>query len=465
MDEAAKGAFVRAPRVLVAATASDVGKTTVVCGMLRALARRGLRLRACKCGPDYLDPQFHHAVLGVPSRNLDLFLTGEELVRELVARGALDADLTVIEGAMGYYDGIARSAEASAYDVARVTRTPVVLVVDARGRALSVAAEVAGYARFREPSMVAGVILNRASAGYAPALASMIEAETGVPVLGHVPVVAEAALGRRHLGLVAASEVEGLQRKVDALADVMEATVDLDALLALARGAEPLEFGPQVPPVPREARPLVAVARDEAFSFYYEDALELLERLGARLVAFSPVHDEGLPAGACGLVLGGGYPELHARDLSRNTSMRDAVRQAIAAGTPTIAECGGFLYLHESLEDGDGVAWPMVGAVRGRAYGRDRLGHFGYVTLTARTDGLLARRGETLPAHEFHYWQSTDPGDGFHAQKPQTTRGWDCVVSGPSLFAGFPHLHLGGRPEAARRFVDACAAFGERGAR
>jgi cobyrinic acid a,c-diamide synthase len=208
------------------------------------------------------------------------------------------------------------------------------------------------------------------------------------------------------------------------------------------------------------AHPTIAVARDEAFSFYYDETFDLFERLGARLAFFSPLHDSSLPADACGLYVGGGYPELHARELSENTAMVNAVRMAIEDGMPTIAECGGFLYLHEELEDAEGTYWPLVGVVPGRAYKTDRLRRFGYITLTARRDGLLARTGEQLRAHEFHYWDSDDPGDAFHAQKPQSARSWDCVISTPTLYAGFPHLYLAGQPEVARRFVGACAAYG-----
>lgn len=454
------GVPANAPRLLVAATASGAGKTTVVCGLLRALRRRGVRVQACKCGPDYIDPQFHREVIGVPSRNLDLFLADADLVRELLAAGAAKSDVTVVEGAMGYYDGIGEGTDASSYDVARATQTPVVLVVDARGRALSVAAEVAGFARFREPSLVAGVILNRAPRGFCARLRAMVERETGVPVLGCVPQLDAATLGSRHLGLVGAREVEDLGARVDVLADALEEGVDLEALLGIARGAVPLSSGPREVPGPCAARPVVAVARDEAFCFYYEDSLALLERLGARVASFSPLRDDALPPGACGLYLGGGYPELHAEALSRNVAMRARVREAIEAGMPTIAECGGFLYLHQTLEDARGREWPMAGAVGGRAFPLGRLASFGYVTMTARQDGLLAGAGQSLRAHEFHYWESSEPGAAFHAQKPQGARGWDCVVGTPTLHAGFPHLYLNGCPEAARRFVDACAAYG-----
>lgn len=449
-----------APRLMIAGTASGSGKTTLVVGLLCALRRRGLRVQACKCGPDYLDSLLHTRVLGMPSRNLDLFLGDVPLVRELVARGAQVSDLTLIEGVMGYYDGIAQGHDASSYELAHVTNTPVVLVVDARGRALSVAAEVKGFRCLRTPSHVAGVILNHVSKGYYPALKAMVERETDVRVLGFVPTIDEIRIESRHLGLVGPHEVADLESKVDRLASVLEQTLDVDALLEVAQGADLLSWEPGALPAPCVGQPLIAVARDEAMSFYYEDALALLEQLGARLVSFSPLRDAALPAGTCGLYLGGGYPELHARGLSENVSLRAEIRDALESGMPCVAECGGFLYLHRTLEDEAGVVWPMVGVVDGHAFARGKLGRFGYVTLVAQGDGLLERTGERLAAHEFHYWDSTSPGAAFHACKPLSSRGWDCVVSTPTLYAGFPHLYLPGAPRAARRFVSACAAFG-----
>lgn len=448
-------------RLMICSAASGMGKTTLTCGLIRALMNRGLSVAACKCGPDFIDPMFHREVLGAPSCNLDLFLAGERLVRELVAHAATEAQVTIIEGAMGYYDGIAQSAVASAYDVARVTETPAVLVVDGRGRALSVCAEVRGFRDFRTPSQVAGVILNQVSPGYAATMSEMIERECGVTVLGYVPRLDDAVFESRHLGLVSAAEVAGLKAKVDTVAQALGKTVDLDRLLQLAHTAPDLTFEPRELPVPVVGEPLVAVAEDAAFSFYYPETLDLLERLGARLVRFSPLCDKRLPEGVCGLYLGGGYPELHARELSANESLRTQISRLVAGGLPTIAECGGFLYLHETLADAEGVTYPMVGAVPGHAYGRGRFGRFGYVTLTAAHDSLLARAGDELPAHEFHYWESSDSGASFCARKPQSTRSWDCVVATESLHAGFPHLYLAARPEAARRFVRACAMFGQ----
>ena len=416
---------------------------------------------ACKSGPDYIDPMFHSHVLGAQSCNLDLFFFPPATARELLARCAAHADVTVMEGAMGYYDGIAMSAEASAWDLARATGTPAVLVADGRGRALSAAAEIRGFQRFRQDSGIAGVILNRTSPMLYPRLAETIEQETGLPVLGYLPVLEDCVLESRHLGLVTAAEVKDLRQKLDRLADQAEKTVDLDGLLALARTAPPLaEASCPLPAALPAPHPRIAVARDEAFCFYYEASLQVLRDLGAEVVEYSPMKDRALPDDVQGLYLGGGYPELYARQLAENTAMRRSVHDAVTGGLPTIAECGGFLYLHRSLKDADGTPWPMAGVLEAEAYPMGKLGRFGYVTLTAESDSLLFRRGETVPAHEFHYWDSTAPGSAFLAQKPRSSRAWQAGVATDTLYAGFPHFHFASRPEAARRFLEAAQAFG-----
>ena len=253
----------------------------------------------------------------------------------------------------------------------------------------------------------------------------------------------------------------GLKEKLHKLAAQAEKTVNLDGLLALAASAPDLNAGPLDLPEPVEGEPVIAVARDKAFCFYYADGLELLEQLGARLVEFSPLEDQALPEGTCGLYLGGGYPELLAEQLSQNTAMLSAIRDAVANGLPTVAECGGFLYLHAMLEDTNGRDWPMAGVIPGRAWNTGKLGRFGYVTLTARADGLLCGAGDQLPAHEFHYWDSQHPGDSFRAQKPLSDRGWDCGVHTPTLYAGFPHFHFWAQPHMARNFVAAARRYKE----
>ena len=450
----------KAPRLLICAPASGGGKTTFTCGLLQAFANRGLALQACKCGPDYIDPMFHREVIGADSRNLDLFFMDRAQVRELVAEGARAADVTVIEGVMGYYDGIAVSDEASAWDVANTLEAPAILVVDGRGRARSIAAEVLGFTRFREPSRIAGVVVNRCSAMLYPRLKQLIEQECGVPALGYVPVLdADCSLESRHLGLVTASEVEGLKAKLNKIAAVLEESVDVDGLLQLARSAPSLAYEPRALPAAQALRPRIAVAFDDAFCFYYSDTLRLMEQLGAELAYFSPLADGRLPEGASGLYLGGGYPELHCAELSGNTALLAEVRRAIAGGMPTIAECGGFMFLHEQLEDDRGTLWPMAGVIPGRSYRTPRLSRFGYISITAKEDSLLCAAGDTLPAHEFHYWDSDAPGDAFHAQKPQSARSWECAHATPTLYAGYPHLCLHARPESLSRFVSACENY------
>lgn len=449
-------------RVLLCAPGSGCGKTTITCALLQALVDRGMEPVAFKSGPDYIDPMFHSEVIGARSRNLDLFLMGKSgVLASLRENGA--GHMAVIEGAMGYYDGIGMSSRASAYDLARQTKTPAVLIVDARGSALSLAALIAGFRDFRPDSAIRGVILNRVSPMLYPRLKTAIETQTGLRVYGFLPVCPEAALESRHLGLVTAAEVADLKQKLGSLAELAERYLDVDGLLALAAQAPDVPEADAQPLSPVPGRPRIGVARDRAFCFYYEDALRLLERLGAQIVPFSPLADQALPEGLDGLYLGGGYPELYGRELSQNETMRRCVREAVLSGMPTVAECGGFLYLHARLEDSEGMFWPMVGVLPCRAVRTDKLNQFGYVNLKAQKDGLLAGLGENLHAHEFHYWRSEQPGADFRAEKPQSERFWTCAYHGPSLYAGFPHVHFCGVPHAARRFVQACANYQSKG--
>ena len=358
------------PRILVAAPASGGGKTTLACGLLQLLTERGLRPAAFKCGPDFIDPLFHREIIGAASANLDLFFTGEETVRGLMLRGSEGCGMAVLEGVMGYYDGLGGVSErAGSFHLARATGTPAVLAVDVRGASLSLAALVKGFLEFRRPSGIRALFLNRCSQPLFSLLRPMLEQETGLPVLGYLPPSPELALESRHLGLVTPQDAERLREKLGKLAALLRGTLDLDRLLELAGQAPPVEAA-----LPRAAcltgdRPVrLAVARDRAFCFYYQESLALLEELGAQLVPFSPLRDDALPQGVHGLYLGGGYPELWAEQLAGNSFMRRSVRQAVAAGLPTLAECGGFLYLHRELEDREGRSFPMAGALPFRAF-------------------------------------------------------------------------------------------------
>lgn len=444
------------PRLLFAAPASGSGKTTVVCGLLRALKNRGKKVRAFKCGPDFIDPLFHETVVGVPSGTLDLFFSDRDQLKRLFCRHAAGAEISLIEGVMGYYDGLGAATDrASSYAVSRALDAPVVLIVDGRGQSLSALATLEGFLRFREDSRIRGVIFNRMSESVYTALKPQVEA-LGVRPLGFVPRAPEVMVESRHLGLVTPGEIEDLGQKLDALAALLEKTVDMEGLLALAAEAPALEAppAPSIPPLPRTR---IAVARDEAFCFLYRDNLDLLADYGAEPVFFSPLHDASLPAGAQGLILPGGYPELYARALSENEPMRRSVREAVQRGLPCLAECGGFLYLHRELEDMEGRFWPMAGVLDARAYRTSRLGRFGYITLTAKADTAFLPAGETVRGHEFHYFESESCGDALHAQKPTGNRGWDCGHSQGNLLMGFPHLYYPSDPQLIERFLRACA--------
>ena len=440
-----------APRLLLAGTGSGCGKTTVTTALLRALARRGEPLCAFKCGPDYIDPMFHTAVLGLPSRNLDLFFEDACGVRGQLARHIPPNGMGLIEGVMGFYDGVSGTSDtASAAHLARVTDTPAVLIVRPKGQSLSLAAQIHGFRTFAENTL-AGVILNGVSAGMYPFYKQIAE-KAGLPVFGFLPPVPEAEIPDRHLGLVTAAELTDLREKIEKLADAAEQGLELDALCALARTAKPLaDTGA---PLSRAAeKPVrIAVAQDRAFCFYYEDNFDVLRALGATLVPFSPLADQALPEQIDGLYLGGGYPELYTEQLAANRTMRASVAGAIRNGLPTLAECGGFLYLMQTLDGAE-----MAGVLPTAAHMTKKLQPFGYVTLTAKQDNLLCRAGDSFPAHEFHYAQAVDNGGAFRAVKPNG-RAWDCGFASETLYAGFPHLYFRAAPEAAARFVRICAA-------
>ena len=441
---------------LLAAPRSGSGKTTMTCALLMALKRRGCAPCAFKSGPDYIDPMFHRAVLGVESRSLDLFFSAPETVRTLYARGAAGHGAAVCEGAMGFYDGLGGvSDRASAWHLADTLGLPVLLVVEPKGQSLTLAAELKGLVNFRTPSHIAGILLNNCTARMHALLAPMLEEETGLPVLGFLPKLPEAVIGSRHLGLYTAAEVENLQQKLALLADAAEEHIDWPRLLALCEKEPPaLPVQPETPP----ARVRIAVAQDEAFCFTYAETLEAFRDAGAEVVFFSPLRDTALPENIGGLYLPGGYPELHARELSENTSLLREIKQKIESGLPTAAECGGFLYLGQSLTDAEGQSWPMAGVLPGEAKDAGRLVRFGYAALSADSDSMLFRAGESFPIHEFHHWDSTANGVALAAKKPVGGAEWRCGFVNEHFYAGFPHLYWAGTP-LPQRFAAAAENY------
>lgn len=448
------------PRIVLAGTGSGSGKTWFTCALLRACTLRKMKISAFKCGPDYIDPMYHREVLGVPSRNLDLFFTGEEETRALFLADQ-ETELSVIEGVMGLYDGLGGiSEEASTYHLAKALSAPILLIVHCHGKGRSVAAEISGFLNMDRERLIKGVILNRVSDAFFGSIKSVVEELTGIPVMGYLPERSQWHMESRHLGLKLPGEKESLLENVTAAAQQLEKTVDLDGILRLAVEEDekhPLtakKFPWLAPKAERMEKVKVGVARDEAFCFYYRDNLRLLENAGAELVPFSPLHDRKLPEGICGILLGGGYPELWAKELAENIELREQIRSVLLSGLPSLAECGGFMYLHDQIRLENGEEYPMVGVISGKSYYTGKSVRFGYAEFSSEELGLRIR------GHEFHYFDSEQCGQSCIARKPISGREWQCMHAGEDHLWGFGHLYYPSAPEFAERFVGLCRSFG-----
>lgn len=482
---------IRIPRILIAAPGSGSGKTLLTCALLRLFQRKGIRAAAFKCGPDFIDPMFHKKVLGTPSRNLDLYLAGEDGVRRSFAAGFEDArrsfsagcegaQIAIIEGVMGYFDGTGASGmEGSSYHLASVLQAPVLLAADVRGMSRSAAALIKGFADYGKQKMIRGVFLNCVSPAMADRISGWLVSEAVIPVLGSLPADDSLRIESRHLGLVEPDEIPDLLQKIDHAADLLEQTLNLELLLEIAKSApvlrvekESLKAPGTVPEsdwkdaLPESAREdsaakaspvTIAVAEDEAFSFYYEDNLDLLEELGAEIVRFSPLHDREIPE-ADGLLIGGGYPELKAQELAANIFMVSSIRRAAEQGMPMLAECGGFQYLQEKLVDAEGNVHRMCGVLKGSSRMTKKLVRFGYVEVSG--EGLYFGPGRAIRGHEFHYSESSNNGNACRAVKPDG-RAWDCMVVQGRITAGYPHLYYRSDPAFAEAFVAECRKYRE----
>lgn len=458
-------------RILIAGTNSGCGKTTVTCALMKALMDKGLIVAPFKCGPDYIDPMFHKHITGRASVNLDLFFTDGLGLKAILERRLAGCDIGVIEGVMGLYDGIGTTWAASAFDVALQSETPIVLVLNARGMSLSVAAEIEGFKNFGNSSLIKGVILNRITKGAYTFFKAAIEERTGVKVLGYMPQQADAVIESRHLGLITADEIVDLDDKVSLLAKCAANTVDLDGLLEIASTAAPLHAmhvkeGASVKTdmdlKAESGKPAkLAVALDKAFCFYYDENFELFKQLGIDLEFFSPLNNEPVPEGACGIYIGGGYPEVYAKTLSDNERTRLSVSRAYRKGMPIVAECGGFMYLHDRIIDAEGEGYPMCGIIPGAARMTKKLGPFGYVKLRLTEDCLLGRAGAVMRGHEFHYSVSDNPGGCIEVSK-SGGRSWTEGYISPSLYAAYPHLYFPGSPESALYFKQAMIEYDKR---
>lgn len=451
---------------MITAASSGSGKTMITCGLLELFKRKGLNPLACKCGPDYIDGLFHKQVLELEGMNLDSYFEAPEELRDKYSRLS-KGHLPVVEGVMGYFDGLGGSTtRASSWEVAHILDLPAVLVVDARGASVSLAALIKGFLEFERSmgSQIKAVIFNRISPMLYPRIRELVERETGIRAAGFVPELDFLKVGSRHLGLVLPEEIAGLREQMNRLGKCLEETIDWEFLAEL--GAEKEERD-ALEEENTEASCTAAfsfrlgIAMDEAFCFYYQDNLRLLERLGGELVYFSPIHDRSLPEQLDGLILGGGYPELYCEALSLNESMRESVKKAAEGGLPVLGECGGYLYLLEELEAEDGRIWPMTGVLKGKGYKKGKNSRFGYIGVEAEKDSLYLKPGEQIRGHEFHYWDCEVLEEEWvmRAKKPVGNRSWPCIRIKNQVMAGFPHLFYPSCPAFAVRFAKACVRY------
>ena len=482
-----KDEYMKINRFMIAAPKSGSGKTMITCALLQLLKDSGKNVLSYKCGPDYIDPMFHKKVLGVPSKNLDTFFTDEKTTVQLFLDERADGDFAVLEGVMGLYDGLGGIYEqGSSYHLAKVTQTPIILVVDAKGMGKSVLALIAGFLQYDTHHLIKGVLLNRMSKGYYDIIKPLIEKELSVKVVGYFPEQKDIGLSSRHLGLVMPDELSDIKKQLNEIADRLKKTIDMDLFIDIAKAADEIGDSGSADKDKRQTLKNaelmrlqdqnntvnIAVAMDEAFCFYYEDNLRMLEKCGAQLLYFSPLHDTKLPKDCDAMLLGGGYPELYAKELSKNVSMLNAIKKAFRAGMPTVAECGGFMYLHTYIRNicddtdeqnkadvqnkadiqNDMNKSKLVGALDGECHFKGKLVRFGYIELTEKHINFLPPN-EKIKAHEFHYYDSTDNGADCIATKPATGRNYDCVISRDNYWLGFPHLYYPSNPHFAESLV------------
>lgn len=425
-------------RLIIAAAASHSGKTLITCALLRIMQRKGLAVSSFKCGPDYIDPMFHRKVLHVPSRNLDLYLAGQNGV--IGSLSVHQKDISIIEGVMGYFDG----RPASSYDMACLTQTPVLFIADVYGMAESMIPLLQGFIDYQRKPWIQGIFLNRISDSYYESIKDQLSQSVSIPIVGHLPNFKKQFLKERHLGLVQPDEMGSLQMALDQCAKEVEKRLDWEALWQCA-DAKTLRTVPQ--PIHIEKKQKIGIAYDEAFSFYYPENMEMLENRGMCIQLFSLLHDKKLPD-VDGLIIGGGYPELYAKALSENQSMIQSVRQAAENKIPILAECGGFMYLQESID-----GFPMAGVLKGHVKMTNHLVDFGYVEISSLKDNGFLKKGESIRGHEFHYSTSDENGKACVCRYWKKAKQKEAMVIQDNIFAGYPHLYYPSCPALIDRYV------------
>lgn len=456
-------------RIIVAGTGSGAGKTTITIGLMAAFRKKGLVVQGFKCGPDYIDPAYHTAITGRPSRNLDSWMLTEDVVRGMLSRASADADISIIEGVMGLYDGKSPVEDnGSTAEISLLTRTPVVLVVNVHSMARSAAAVVKGFQALNPNVPIVGVIANHAgSEGHGELIRQAVEKECGIPLLGTLVRTQEIRIPERHLGLLPAVERGELEPLFEQLGEMVAQRIDVDRLLALAE-APPLrldESASRLFPAAKKRKPTVriAVAKDAAFNFYYPENLEMLAEAGAECVFFSPLAGESVPDGIDGLYIGGGFPEEFAAELAEAEESRASVRRAIENGMPTFAECGGFMFLTDEIITTDGQRYPMVGIISGRTRMQTKRAALGYREAYGMEGNFLLHEGETARGHEFHY-STFEPDEELpHAYEVQSRFGKKQEgVLCENVVAGYTHLHFASAPLVVEHWIDACLAYQEK---
>lgn len=451
-----------AKRIVIAGTGSGVGKTTITIGLMAALRKRNWQVQGFKCGPDYIDPTYHTAVTGRPSRNLDSWMFGKDLLKEIYLRASKDADISVIEGVMGFFDGHSPESDVgSTAEISTLLNCPVILVVDCGSMARSAAAVVKGFQAFTEKANIVGVIANRVGGeGHFHLVKTAIEKECQIPVIGYVNSEIDISLPERHLGLIPSIERGDLNSFFEKLGEIVAKTIDLNLLTQLAEVPAITKTDSSIFDIKREKKVKIAVAKDAAFHFYYQENLDLLEAFGAKLSFFSPLNGETVPDNVNGLYIGGGFPEQFAKNLSEQTAVKQSVKMAIADGIPTLAECGGFMFLTEAIETHDGNRFEMVGAIPGKTVMQNRLAAIGYREIKGMNGNPILTDGLTARGHEFHYAVYIPSRDVPYAYETESTYGKKHEgYQSRNLVAGFTHIHFATCPKIVENFVALCRTW------
>lgn len=435
-------------RILIAGTRNGCGKTTVTCVILEALKRRGIDITAFKCGPDYIDPAFQKEVMGINCYNLDSFMMTDNTIKNLLSEHS--GEISVIDGIKGYYDGFHLSERASTCEIALITKTPTILVIDCDKIEASAVAVIYGYLNYSK-NTIKGIIFNRLNPSLYDGMKEMCE-NLKITCYGYIPKIHADVMENKNLSFVTNIEVENIKKKIKQLAMQAEKNLDIEGIIELAKTAKDIKYNPI--DIKYVGKVKIAVSNDKAFCFHYSDNIDVLKKMGAEIVEFSPLNDKKIPENIDGLFIGGGYPEMYGQELSRNQSMLNSVKETVKSGIPTIAECGGFMYLHDTMDDIKGVKYKMAGVLEGNCIRIKPPINYGYIEFIADMDNMLLEKGDVIKTYEFHRYESTNPGDSFITRK--NGEELHRIHASDTLYAGFPHLHFYSNLKMAERFMRAC---------